>query len=574
MVYTAPLLLLHAGRQSLIGTDEGYYAQMAREMIRGGQWLAPSFLGEPWFEKPPLNPWLIAISFQTFGISEWSARLPSVIAGVAGVLLTYWIGRTLVGPRRALLGALVLPTMYLWLFYGRVAVTDVILTTLELAGLGCLLLAVRPGWRALAAGWGIAVGLGLLLKTTMILLPAVATLPWLIWRNREHRLLTNPYLYAGLAAGVGLFGSWYATATNVYGALVYEQLFGHLFKLGNKEFHPVGPFYYFWNLPANTFPWTFLALGGVWALQREKKAPLLLWSYPLVLLSLLQLFSTKEPYYLIQACPFIALLAGVWIDHCWQRRRGRSLAATSFLVGMVGLLLVVAAPVLAFNPTWIDGVQLYLPLGLALGILWLGVPVFFRVRRSLPSAQTLWTVSLIGGPYFALLLAVLTTFLGDFYPDFKAFSQQRLAGYIDPDAPIAMVYEKNGERVSEFIALTFYTPNPSVQLDAAGVRADDTQRHWWLSPESRQLLDKSGFIYKPLVEVFGWTLARRVNADNSSSSGVSLHAMAAKRGEPNRVSISNGHVVGVGRLQDVWAQPGIVQGEGALMNQSVRSPLV
>lgn len=56
MVYTAPLLLLHAGRQSLIGTDEGYYAQMARGMIRSGQWLAPSFLGEPWFEKPPSIP--------------------------------------------------------------------------------------------------------------------------------------------------------------------------------------------------------------------------------------------------------------------------------------------------------------------------------------------------------------------------------------------------------------------------------------------------------------------------------------------------------------------------------------
>ncbi|AGY58131.1 ArnT family glycosyltransferase [Gloeobacter kilaueensis] len=507
--YTLPLLLVHPSSQSLIGADEGYYAQMAREMLRTHQWLGSVFLGGPWFEKPPLNQWLIAISFQLFGISEGSARLPSLLAAVAGVLLTYGIGRMLLAPRPAFVGALVLPTVYLWMFYGRMAVTDVLLTAIELAGLGCLLLATRTGRSLWAAGWGIAVGLGLLLKFTMVLLPAAATVPWLFWRQREHRLLTNRFLYAGLGLGLGLFGLWYWAASQVYGTVVYEQLFGHLFKLGRQEFHAVGPFYYLWNLPANTFPWLFSAIGGAWVLLRHRqKAAFLLVSYSACLLVLLQLFSTKESYYMLQVCPFLALLSGVWIEECLRGKANFPRTITSALLALFAAFLLTAVVLLILHPAWIAGAAPYLPLALVLGLCWLVVPVAALAwQRLKAAAPPIWTAALIGGPWLTLVLA--GTAIGDFSPVFKAFTQQRLSSLIDPAQPIALVYENNGERVSEFIALAFYTPNPGGALDAARVQRDRIHSYWWLAPESRAQLDRLHFPYRPLAQVAGWTLAGR-----------------------------------------------------------------
>ncbi|MGA7953035.1 MAG: glycosyltransferase family 39 protein, partial [Gloeobacterales cyanobacterium] len=109
VLWTLPTLLVNSGQQSMAGSDEGYYAQMAREIYLSGNWLAPTFLGNPYFEKPPLNQWLIATSYTLFGVSEWSARFPSTLAAILGVLVTYFIGREFFEARRAFLGALILP---------------------------------------------------------------------------------------------------------------------------------------------------------------------------------------------------------------------------------------------------------------------------------------------------------------------------------------------------------------------------------------------------------------------------------------------------------------------------------
>ncbi|MEN9221079.1 MAG: hypothetical protein Q6M04_01435, partial [Thermostichus sp. BF3_bins_97] len=57
MGLATPLFLLSGADPSLDGCDESFYAQMARELLRGSNWLGPTFLGEPFFEKPPLLTW-------------------------------------------------------------------------------------------------------------------------------------------------------------------------------------------------------------------------------------------------------------------------------------------------------------------------------------------------------------------------------------------------------------------------------------------------------------------------------------------------------------------------------------
>ncbi|HMA31277.1 MAG TPA: phospholipid carrier-dependent glycosyltransferase, partial [Casimicrobiaceae bacterium] len=57
--------------------DEGRYAEIAREMVATGNWVTPRVNGIKYFEKPALQYWLTAASFEAFGISEWTARLPT-----------------------------------------------------------------------------------------------------------------------------------------------------------------------------------------------------------------------------------------------------------------------------------------------------------------------------------------------------------------------------------------------------------------------------------------------------------------------------------------------------------------
>ena len=55
----------------LIPTDEGRYAQMAREMMVSGDYITPRYNDYKYFEKPPLHIWASAITFQLFGLGEW-----------------------------------------------------------------------------------------------------------------------------------------------------------------------------------------------------------------------------------------------------------------------------------------------------------------------------------------------------------------------------------------------------------------------------------------------------------------------------------------------------------------------
>ena len=63
----------------LAAPDEGRYAGVAWEMLRSGDWLVPRLNGLPFFHKPPLFYWISAAAMSVFGVSEWPARLPSLI---------------------------------------------------------------------------------------------------------------------------------------------------------------------------------------------------------------------------------------------------------------------------------------------------------------------------------------------------------------------------------------------------------------------------------------------------------------------------------------------------------------
>ena len=101
--------------RTLVPPDEGRYAEMAREMFAGGDWVTTHLNGIKYFEKPPLQAWMNALTFTLFGLGEWQARLWTGLCGIGGVLLTGWTGARLFGGRAGLYTALVLGSCFYWI---------------------------------------------------------------------------------------------------------------------------------------------------------------------------------------------------------------------------------------------------------------------------------------------------------------------------------------------------------------------------------------------------------------------------------------------------------------------------
>ena len=107
LIVFAVVLLYVLGARTLVPPDEGRYAEMAREMFASGDWITTRLNGIKYFEKPPLQTWMNALSFTLFGLGDWQARLWTGLCGLFGVVLTGYAGTRVFGARIGFYAALV-----------------------------------------------------------------------------------------------------------------------------------------------------------------------------------------------------------------------------------------------------------------------------------------------------------------------------------------------------------------------------------------------------------------------------------------------------------------------------------
>ena len=54
----------------LLRSDEGRYAEIAREMFASGDWVTIRYNALKYFEKPPFHMWVTALSYTLFGVGD------------------------------------------------------------------------------------------------------------------------------------------------------------------------------------------------------------------------------------------------------------------------------------------------------------------------------------------------------------------------------------------------------------------------------------------------------------------------------------------------------------------------
>src|SRR5262245_27866000 len=90
---------------------ESRYAEIANQMHISGNWITPKVYVDgqlvPYWGKPPLHFWLTAGSYKIFGVSEWSTRLPSLLAGIFILGLTMYFVRRIWGARTAVIAGII-----------------------------------------------------------------------------------------------------------------------------------------------------------------------------------------------------------------------------------------------------------------------------------------------------------------------------------------------------------------------------------------------------------------------------------------------------------------------------------
>lgn len=105
------------GLSALFDWDEVNFAECAREMIVSKDYFNVTINFQAFWEKPPLFIWMQTLSMLVFGINEFAARFPNVIAAVFTLLALYRFGKAFFGEKfgiswSALYACSILPFMY------------------------------------------------------------------------------------------------------------------------------------------------------------------------------------------------------------------------------------------------------------------------------------------------------------------------------------------------------------------------------------------------------------------------------------------------------------------------------
>ncbi len=360
-------------RLPLIGPDEPRYAEIARSMVRSGDWITPRLAGIEWFEKPALTYWLSAIGYRVIGDSEFAARVGIALFAALGVVMLYFAGARLRSARFGYLSGSVLASSGIWLAFGRVATFDLPLAvSIELALLAFLLWdAAAEGWRRKLL-WGIfwfGLGLGVLAKGLVgVLLPLMIIGLYLLLTGGLRAILRPPGLnlaglnLAGLLIGVAIFlataAVWYGPMLARHGRGFVDEFFiAHHFQryLTDRYRHPQPGWFFAAIAVAGTFPWSFVLLarlGGLWSRRGQllvHRFEIFVWLWAAVPVIFFSFSGSKLPGYIMPVFPALAMLVALQLDEWWEnaspsRREVVAVTLTAVAIFLVGVFLALRGP--------------------------------------------------------------------------------------------------------------------------------------------------------------------------------------------------------------------------------------
>lgn len=393
----------------LVPIDETRYVSVAWEMWNNHNFLVPHLNGQPYSHKPPLLFWLINAGWKIFGVVEWWPRLLPPLFGLGCLFLTLRLAHIL-WPRDhdiSFAAPLILLGSGLWLLFTTVVTFDTMVVFF-------VLLYFVFMWRAFRfgniTGWlyaGVALGLGILSKGPVVLLPVLSAASLVPWWKGEKKLKSPLRWYAGILlsvlVGAGISLLWAIPAARAGGeeyaaAILWGQTAG---RIASSFAHQKPWWWYMPLLPLILLPWTMMPSlwRGFRSFDMRDTGTRFCLSWIIPPLIVFSLISGKQIYYMLPLFPAFSLLFARAFTYSELRR-------TDFfpqiaLMVLLGVILLVI-PLLHDQselPVWIRTISPFV--GIVMLLCSVGVSLMFtrKVRQG---------ILVLSGAGVLILMVILT----------------------------------------------------------------------------------------------------------------------------------------------------------------------
>jgi 4-amino-4-deoxy-L-arabinose transferase-like glycosyltransferase len=471
----------------LVGADEPRYAQIAREMLEAhseichafhtkitphgltpkdleasyhclvGGTVTPVLYGKPWLEKPALYYWRAMGFFKEFGISDWSARLPSTSATFALIFLAF-LHLKRFRPGGHLDAALIMVSAVAMVAFARGASTDMQLAaplSIGMLGWYAWYETGKKFWLFDLYFFGAAATLA---KGPVAVFLMLGTIMIFCWLRKEWSALRRTIWWPGILLFLVMVLPWYIEVQRRNPSFFREFFLQHnLERFATDRFHHHQPVYYYLVvLVLGLLPWTALAFRALvdavqvsiaeWKARRNPQRYvghhragdafpefLVLWAlFPVVFFS----FSgSKLPGYILPSIPPLAILTG---DYLFRMRRqglpGWLVWTHAVMAGGMTFVLVLCPQYMVYqkivpSPKWFVWAT-------AMGVLTTLLIVFVVRRKGIRQIRAVTLVPLVG------LMVFLLSFNGHLLD--LNYSSRPLAQEIAkaaPDVKLVAVYD-------------------------------------------------------------------------------------------------------------------------------------
>ena len=356
--------------------DEARYSEIPREMLVLGDWLTPRLNYVLYFEKPPLQYWLSAVSMKLFGINAIAPRLPLALATFITMAAAYLLARRL-GARRPVWAAFMAASAVLGFVCGQILTLDALFSAFLVASFVLAVEAVAARYDGRPAlGWTLgaflAVALALLTKglAAPVLLGGIilASLPF-AWAEQKLRRVVLGTLFdpLGWLLFLVVAAPWFWLVNRANPGHAQFFFIHEHFARFTSNVHArqgaknplVDKLYFVGILAVGLLPWLSSAVigvkrGGAFVLKRNGPqaegavlhrwivaATLLAFAVPLVFFSVSG--SKLPPYILPALVPLLALACALEREDeetAALRRHGSELVCLGFLFAFVAPFLL------------------------------------------------------------------------------------------------------------------------------------------------------------------------------------------------------------------------------------------
>jgi len=307
--------------------DEPRFALVARTMVETGQYLFPQ-RGIEWYaDKPPLFMWLQVLAFRLTGNWNVAFLLPSLLAALGTLTLTFDLARRLWGRRAARVAGFMLLFTVQFTYQSKRAQIDPVLVFFVTLSAYALLrfYLLQPQRRWSASGWFFA-GIGVITKGVGVIALALIPLVWLARRWSARNLpplaqarwhgVAGP-LWFVLALGLWLLPMlWAVWQSGSAEHLAYARniLFGQTaLRFVDPEMHRQPWWYFLQVIATGWLPLALLlpsALRILWR-QARRRGPdarsLLPLGWAALVLVFFSLSPGKRDMYILPALPMVCV---------------------------------------------------------------------------------------------------------------------------------------------------------------------------------------------------------------------------------------------------------------------------